>query len=110
MLAEHGCTLTRSFCYWPDFVPELEVLDEDVMDRFVDFLDLHQQAGMGTIPTFIVGHMSGANSIRHGGAAGTRTVWCGWWPNKPAATSPKSPAGRPQHQGRVKLKLNNSHI
>ena len=22
VLAEHGCTVTRSFCYWPDFVPE----------------------------------------------------------------------------------------
>ncbi len=61
VLAEHGCTLTRSFCYWPDFVPEPEVLDEEVMARFMDFLDLHQQAGLGTIPTFIVGHMSGAN-------------------------------------------------
>jgi endo-1,4-beta-mannosidase len=61
VLAEHGCTLTRSFCYWPDFVPRPEVLDEEVMARFVDFLDLHQQAGLGTIPTFIVGHMSGAN-------------------------------------------------
>ena len=61
VLAEHGCTLTRSFCYWPDFVPSPEVLDEDVMARFADFLDLHQQVGLGTIPTFIVGHMSGAN-------------------------------------------------
>jgi hypothetical protein len=61
VLAEHGCTLTRSFCYWPDFVPRPEVLDEDVMARFVDFLDLHHEVGMSTVPTFIVGHMSGAN-------------------------------------------------
>ena len=61
VLAEHGCTLTRSFCYWPDFVPRPEVLDEDVMACFIDFLDLHHQAGIRTIPTFIVGHMSGAN-------------------------------------------------
>ena len=61
VLAANGCTLTRSFCYWPDFVPSPEVLDEEVMTRFVDFLDLHQEAGLGTIPTFIVGHMSGAN-------------------------------------------------
>ncbi len=61
VLAEHGCTLTRSFCYWPDFMPAPETLDEEVMERFVDFLDLHQQAGMWTVPTFIVGHMSGEN-------------------------------------------------
>jgi endo-1,4-beta-mannosidase len=61
ILAAHGCTLTRSFCYWPDFMPEPEVLDEEVMSRFVEFLDLHRETGLRTIPTFIVGHMSGEN-------------------------------------------------
>jgi endo-1,4-beta-mannosidase len=61
VLAEHGCTLTRSFCYWPDFMPAPESLDEEVMERFVDFLDLHRAAGMRTVPSFIVGHMSGEN-------------------------------------------------
>src|SRR5438034_32299 len=28
VLTAHGCTMTRSFCYWPDFVPEPEMLDE----------------------------------------------------------------------------------
>ncbi|HUZ82660.1 MAG TPA: cellulase family glycosylhydrolase, partial [Gaiellaceae bacterium] len=60
-LAEHGCNVTRSFCYWPDFVPEPELLDPAVLDRFADFLDAHVEAGLGTIPTFIVGHMSGEN-------------------------------------------------
>jgi endo-1,4-beta-mannosidase len=32
-----------------------------VLARFGDFLDRHTQAGMGTVPTFIVGHMSGQN-------------------------------------------------
>jgi len=61
VLAAHGCNLTRSFCYWPDFVPEPERLDARVLERFADFLDAHRQAGLGTIPTFIVGHMSGEN-------------------------------------------------
>jgi endo-1,4-beta-mannosidase len=61
VLAEHGCSVTRSFCYWPDFVPEPEHLDEAVIERFQDFLDAHVEAGLGTIPTFIVGHMSGDN-------------------------------------------------
>ncbi|MGC8627554.1 MAG: glycoside hydrolase 5 family protein [Acidimicrobiales bacterium] len=61
VLKDNGCTLTRSFCYWADFMPAPEVLDDEVMARFADFLDLHQQAGLATIPTFIVGHMSGAN-------------------------------------------------
>src|SRR6266487_1222146 len=53
VLAEHGCNVTRSFCYWPDFMPEPERLDEDVLARFGDFLDAHLELGLGTIPTFI---------------------------------------------------------
>ena len=61
MLAAHGLNVTRSFCFWPDFVPEPERLDGDVLDRFADFLDAHVERGLGTIPTFVVGHMSGQN-------------------------------------------------
>jgi endo-1,4-beta-mannosidase len=61
VLREHGCNVTRSFCYWPEFVPEPEQLDERVLERFADFLDAHVEQGLGTIPTFIVGHMSGQN-------------------------------------------------
>ena len=61
VLADHGCNVTRSFCYWPDFVPEPEQLDSQVVDRFSDFLDAHVEMEVRTIPTFIVGHMSGRN-------------------------------------------------
>ena len=61
VLADHGCNVTRCFCYWPDFVPEPELLDEQVLARFSDFLNAHAELGLGTIPTFIVGHMSGEN-------------------------------------------------
>ena len=61
VLAAHGLNVTRSFCFWPDFVPEPERLDGDVLDRFADFLDAHVERGLGTIPTFVVGHMSGQN-------------------------------------------------
>ena len=61
VLAAHGLNVTRSFCFWPDFVPSPRRLDEEVAERFGDFLDAHVEAGMRTIPTFIVGHMSGEN-------------------------------------------------
>jgi endo-1,4-beta-mannosidase len=61
VLARYGCNVTRSFCFWPDFVPEPERLDEDVLERFGDFLDAHFELGIGTLPTLIVGHMSGEN-------------------------------------------------
>src|SRR5215831_14653280 len=60
-LKAHGCTVTRSFCFWPDFVPAPETLDEAVLNRFGDFLDAHLETGLGSIPTFVVGHMSGEN-------------------------------------------------
>jgi endo-1,4-beta-mannosidase len=61
VLRDHGMNLTRSFCYWPDFMPAPDRLDEAVLGRFGDFLDRHLEAGMRTVPTFLVGHMSGEN-------------------------------------------------
>jgi endo-1,4-beta-mannosidase len=69
VLHQHGLRVTRSFYYWPDFMPEPDRIDEQMTARFADFLDLHSDAGMTTIPTFIVGHMSGENwdpPWRHG--------------------------------------------
>jgi endo-1,4-beta-mannosidase len=61
VLREHGLTMTRSFFYWPDFMPEPDSIDETMTERFADFLDRHAEAGLSTVPTFIVGHMSGQN-------------------------------------------------
>jgi endo-1,4-beta-mannosidase len=61
VLARHGLTMTRSFFYWPDFMPGPYEIDETMTSRFADFLDRHAEQGMTTIPTFIVGHMSGEN-------------------------------------------------
>jgi endo-1,4-beta-mannosidase len=68
-LARHRVTVTRSFCYWPDFHPEPDRVDEEMVDKFADFLDAHVELGMTSVPTFIVGHMSGQNwdpAWRHG--------------------------------------------
>ncbi len=77
VLARHGLGVTRSFCFWPDFVPEPERLDETVLRRFEDFLDAHVVAGLGTIPTVLVGHMSGENwdPAWRGGRDLYRDVW-----------------------------------
>jgi endo-1,4-beta-mannosidase len=61
VLREHGLTMTRSFFFWPDFMPEPEVIDEEMTARFADFLDRHAEQHLVTVPTFIVGHMSGQN-------------------------------------------------
>ena len=61
ILRDHGLTMTRSFFYWPDFMPEPDRIDETMASRYSDFLDRHSDQGMQTVPTFIVGHMSGDN-------------------------------------------------
>jgi endo-1,4-beta-mannosidase len=61
VLARHGLTVTRSFFFWPDFMPAPHEIDETLAARFADFLDRHSERGLTTIPTFIVGHMSGEN-------------------------------------------------
>ena len=60
-LRDHGLTMTRSFLYWPDVMPAPHQLDEALLAHFGDFLDLHAELGLTTIPTFLVGHMSGQN-------------------------------------------------
>lgn len=60
-MRELGMPLTRSFFYWPDFMPTPDTLDEKLVDHYRHFLDLHRALGMTTIPTFLVGHMSGEN-------------------------------------------------
>lgn len=61
VMRDHGMTVTRSFFYWPDFTPTPDALDETMVARFGDFLDRHHDLGMTSIPTFLVGHMSGQN-------------------------------------------------
>jgi endo-1,4-beta-mannosidase len=60
-MRDHGMAVTRSFLYWPDTMPTPDALDETVMSHWDDFLDAHTELGMTTIPTFLVGHMSGEN-------------------------------------------------
>jgi len=61
VLREHGLAFTRSFFYWPDFMPEPDRVDEQAAAHYATFLDLHREAGMATVPTLFVGHMSGEN-------------------------------------------------
>jgi len=42
-------------------MPEPDAINEDMATRFGDFLDRHAEQQMSTVPTFIVGHMSGQN-------------------------------------------------
>ncbi|MFI9388059.1 beta-mannosidase [Kutzneria sp. NPDC052558] len=69
-LAGLGLNVTRSFCFWPDFHPEPDVIDRDMIGRLRRLLDLHADHGLATIPTFIIGGMSGRDfdpPWRHGG-------------------------------------------
>ncbi|MEV3856905.1 cellulase family glycosylhydrolase [Streptomyces sp. NPDC050095] len=61
VLRDHGLNMTRSFFYWPDFMPEPDRIDEELCAHYADFLERHQELGMTTVPTFLVGHMSGEN-------------------------------------------------
>ncbi|WP_199176404.1 cellulase family glycosylhydrolase [Actinomyces qiguomingii] len=69
VLHDHGLNLTRSFFYWPDFMPTPDTIDESCCANYQDFLNAHAELDMRTIPTFLVGHMSGENwdpAWRHG--------------------------------------------
>lgn len=61
VLADYGMTVTRSFFLWPDFHPAPDVIDDRMVDNYRRFLLASEEVGIATIPTFIVGHMSGSN-------------------------------------------------
>ena len=61
VLRAHGLSFTRSFFFWPDFMPEPDRVEEQAAAAYATFLDLHTEAGLSTIPTLFVGHMSGEN-------------------------------------------------
>ncbi len=56
-----GMNTCRSFLYWPDFMPRPDRVEESMLARFDEFLDLCEKAELLTIPTFFVGHMSCEN-------------------------------------------------
>jgi endo-1,4-beta-mannosidase len=92
VLAEHGLNVTRSFFFLPDFMPTPYAVDEDCVRRYERFLDLSAEAGVGTIPTFVVGHMSGENwdvSWRQG-----RDLYADGWMLARQAFFARSMAGR----------------
>ena len=54
-----GFTVNRSFLFMPDFMPTAKRVDPIMLERFIKFLQLCNQAGIKTLPSFFVGHMSG---------------------------------------------------
>ena len=54
-----GINVCRSFLYFPDFMPKPDSVDEDMLERFTEFVNLCEEVDICTIPTFFVGHMSG---------------------------------------------------
>lgn len=56
-----GIEYTRSFLFWPEFMPEPDRVEPVMLERLGRFLRLHEQAGLGVHLTFLVGHMSGQN-------------------------------------------------
>lgn len=56
-----GLNTCRSFAFLPSFMPQPPILSTSALVRFRSFLDLCHGAGMSTIPSFLVGHMSGEN-------------------------------------------------
>ncbi|HXW51748.1 MAG TPA: hypothetical protein VEJ41_07125, partial [Candidatus Acidoferrales bacterium] len=60
-LAALGANSVRLFCFLPDFMPAPDVVDAKACDRLASAVDLAAKAGLWSIPTFLVGHMSGEN-------------------------------------------------
>ncbi len=60
-MARVGLNTCRSFAFIPTFMPQPPAVNGAAVDRMKRFFDLCQQGGMTTIPSALVGHMSGEN-------------------------------------------------
>lgn len=60
-LADAGCQVVRFFLRWSHFQPEEDRVDPVALERLRQFCDLAHAVGLGVIPTFFTGHMSGEN-------------------------------------------------
>jgi endo-1,4-beta-mannosidase len=58
-MTELGLNAHRSFLFMPDFLPNPHETNPLMLERFVQYLGLCVEAGIGTFPSFFVGHMSG---------------------------------------------------
>jgi endo-1,4-beta-mannosidase len=54
-----GLNALRTFFWSPQLNPRPGVVDERVLSRFSELLDVARRRGIGIFPTFFVGHMSG---------------------------------------------------
>ncbi|HLW38327.1 MAG TPA: hypothetical protein VKR99_07865 [Candidatus Eremiobacteraceae bacterium] len=60
-LAALGCNVVRVFCFTPDFLPTPEAVRPEAQERLGSMIALAAEHGLWSIPTFLVGHMSGEN-------------------------------------------------
>jgi endo-1,4-beta-mannosidase len=56
-----GCNVFRSFLFLPSFSPAPPALSSSALERFGIFLRACQAHGLRTMPSILVGHMSGQN-------------------------------------------------
>jgi len=58
-----GAEVVRFFLLWEDFQPRPDVVDDGALANLEAVLDLAHRYGLKTMPTLLVGHMSGANWV-----------------------------------------------
>ena len=61
LAASMGLNAVRAFFWTPQVNPFPGVVDEQVLERFGQFLEICRRHGIGVLPTLFVGHMSGTN-------------------------------------------------
>ncbi len=63
VIAWAGIDRVRMFLVWEDFQPEPDQVDPQAVDHLVTVADLAAERGLGLVPTFFTGHMSGPNWV-----------------------------------------------
>ena len=89
-IINYGMNTARLFLTWPEFQPKLAEVNPEALHKLNQVLSLADEMGLQTIPTLLVGHMSGANWLPSWADSGLpndrpQTYVFGGHPNRPQA-------------------------
>ena len=104
MLAEHGLNVTRSFCYWPDFVPEPERSTRRCWSGSPTSSTRTSRPGSARSRPSSSVTCPARTGIRPGERAATSTATSGSWRSRRGSPR-RSPALRPPPGGRRLARL-----
>jgi hypothetical protein len=101
-----GMSVTRSFFFWPVFMPTPDALDQVLVDSYADFSTSMRPVACAPFRPSSSVTCRGRTGTRSGGACATSSPMCGWLHGRPLARARIDSAICEAQGGRCRLLSN----